>query len=287
MSKYFFGNFLQKTALIVIFVLLKNVCFSQYILEIQNSEIEDISSITICLENEAFIQYILPKVEGKKLSFEIKDFKSIKVSHIGYYDTTILVNEKQTTYSILLRPKIVELDEVVIKRLKSYTYVEKKNRKGNNLLFNLEANKIWYFNISLTYFGVKRLDELSIELNNNDKHNQIEVQFFEDINAAVNNRPKFIYTIDLKKEKSNLVKIFNYKENNIFLMDDFILGLRLRLPEGNRQKNPIAVVTKFQENETQVYYQTEKGIIHKMPNEHYFKNFGGYPILVSTIKYEK
>jgi hypothetical protein len=134
---------------------------------------------------------------------------------------------------------------------------------------------------------VKRLDEMSIEFNNVNKQNQIEVGFFEDINAAVNGKPKFVNVIDMKREKNNLVRIFSYKENNQFIMDDFIISLRLLLPEGGRLKNPIAVMTKFQQNETQIYYQTERGIIHKMPNEHYLKNFGGYPILISVIKYEK
>lgn len=268
-------------------ILLRNTCFSQCILEIQNKEIDDISAISICLENEEFIQYTIPQAQGRKLLFEVKDFTRIRVSQIGYYDTTILIKNSQLSYSILLRPKIVVLDEVIVKKLQSYTHIEEKNRKGQNLLFQLEPNKTWYFNIGLTQLGAKRLDEISIEINTAHKQNKIEVRFFEDINAAINSRPRFIYIIDLKKEKNNLVKIFSYKQNNLFLMDDFIIGLRLLTPERDRYRHRIAVMTKFQQNETQIYYQTERGVIHKMPNEYYLKHFGGYPMLISTIKYEK
>jgi len=287
MSKFIFPKTLLKIVAVFALILRCNICISQCSLEIKNRDIEDISLITICLENDQFIEYTTTKTQGGKLFFEVKDFKKIRVSHIGYFDTSLLIKSTETSYSVLLRPKVVELGEVIIKKLQSFMQIEEKNRKGKNLLFNLEANRTWYFNVGLTKLGVKRLEEISIELNNSHKNHQIEVGFFENVNAAINSTPTFIDTIDLKKAKNNLLKIFTYKQNNVLMMDDFIIGIKLLLSEAGSPKHPIAVVTKFQENETQVYYQTERGILHKMPSEHYLKNFGAYPMLVSTIKYEK
>lgn len=272
---------------ITILLLTSTFGISQISIEIENREIDDVSLISICLESDEIVKYTAAKPVGNKLFIETNGFKNIRISHIGYYDTSFIINSMNSAYSILLRPKVVELTDVVIRKLQSFTNTENRNRKGHNLFFTLEESKIWYFKLGMPELGVKKLDELSIELSNVHKQDMVEVALYESINDVVNSIPIFIDTIILKKVNSNFVQVFGSEQKKLPIVDDFVLGIRGVLINKNRPKNPLSIVTRFQEIQTQLYYQTEKGIIHKIPNEHYLKNFGGYPSLVKSIKYGK
>lgn len=264
-------------------------CFSQIRIEIQNNEIEDVSAFSVSSENNEAIKLISFKVEKKTIIIQDQDYKSIRLSHIGYFDTLILLKSlnNTTSYKILLTPKITELTEVVVKELKSFTHKEDKGKKGKSLLFNLDENKTWYFNINLNTLQAKRLDKLSVLLSRSYKEDKIEVVIFKTINDAVSGLHFYRDTIELNNINENIITVLSCKENNLFLNEDFIIGFKLLSERKDKSKSSTSILTKFQKVVTQIYYQTEKGIIHKMPTEHYFKYFQGYPILVNIIEYEK
>ena len=274
---------------IFLLIAISSICFSQTRIEILNSEIQDISAFSVSIENDESIKLISYKVENKTIIIPTQGYKYVRLSHMGYHDTLIQLNYQNTTssYRILLDPKIIELAEVVVKNYKSYTHKEEKGKKGKSLLFSLEENKIWYFNINLNKLEVKRLDKLDVAFRGIYKQDKMEVVIFKTINDAVSGLSYHRDTIELNKIKDNTITVFSNRQNNLFLNEDFIIGFKLLSDRKIKPKNLTSLLSKFQQEITQIYYQTERGVIHKIPPEHYFKNFQGYPILINTIEYEK
>ncbi|TAF63798.1 MAG: hypothetical protein EAZ55_13105 [Cytophagales bacterium] len=280
------NNFNQYT-LLFIFLLFSNLAYPQIKIEIQNTDIDDISAISICLENNEMIKNTIFKTIAKTIIVDAEGYNKIRLSHVGYYDTTLVIKDFTESYAIVLIPKVLELNEIVIKNLKSFTHIDKRKNNNQTLRFALEENTVWYFDINLSDLEVKELYEIHIKLYNICREDKIEISLYETFNDAVNLIPFHKETIDLKMLKNNDLPIFDHKKINVNINKYLLVGLKI-IPIGkNRPKEPTFVVTAFQEKETQIYYQKENKTIHKMPNEHYLKYFNAYPLLVKTIKYGK
>jgi hypothetical protein len=272
--------------LIFLFFTYSNFSFSQITVGIKNTDIEDVSAINIIAENNEVIKSVNFRTINKTLFIESARYEKLNFSHIGFYDTTIVIKSSKESHFILLRPKINELKEVVIRPLQSYIHTEKRERK-KILLFPLSRDKIWYFLVNISKLEAKKIKELSIQLRDVDKNELVEVTLYETIKNVTNNDYLFKDTIRLSTVKNDNLKIVNDSNNNIALTDDFILGLRIISTAQPPSMKKNSVITRFQEEESQVYYQTENGIIHKIPNSRYFEYFNAYPSLLKRIQYEK
>lgn len=270
-----------------LFLMISNICSAQVKIEILNADIDDISVISLCLENNEMIKSTIFKTISKTIIVEAEGYNKIRLSHIGYYDTTLVIKDFKESHTILLRPKVLELNEITVRNLKSFTHIDKRKNKSQTLLFALEENVVWYFDINLSDLEVKELYEVNIELDNICSEDKIEIGLYETFNDAVNLEPFYKDTITLKTLKNNVLSVFNHKNTNVKITEDFLVGLKIIPIKKNRPKKPTSVVTVFQKTETQIYYQKEKETIYKMPNEHYSKYFNAYPLLVKTIKYGK
>jgi hypothetical protein len=150
----------------ILFLLISNLSIAQIKIEIQNKDIDDISAINVCLENSQVIKNTMTKSVGKTIFIEANGYNKIRLSHIGYYDTTLVIKDFTESHTILLRPKVIQLNEVVVKSLQSLTHIDKRKKKSQIMKFVLTENRIWYFEINLSHLEIKELYEVNIELSN-------------------------------------------------------------------------------------------------------------------------
>lgn len=272
-----------------LFFVLSDNTFSQTKIEIRNTDIDDLSLISMSFENDSIVKALEFKTVDKFLLIENGYSGKIRLSHIGFYDTTVVISSANENHVVMLRPYVAELKEIIVREPKLLTVKERKNRGNHNMLFALEENSIWYFEIDLSVLEAKRLHELSIALENVDIKNSLEVTIFKTIHDAAKDNLIYRDTIPLSSIKNNFITVYNYKNNPTIPEDHFVLALKMiPLISTNSGKKGIAsVVTAFREKGTNIYLQSERRIINKMPNEHYFRYFKSYPYLIKMIKYEK
>ncbi|GAB4400067.1 MAG: hypothetical protein OHK0053_21200 [Microscillaceae bacterium] len=148
----------------LLFLSVSNLCLAQIKIEIKNEDIEDVSVINVCLENEEVIKSVSFNHIGKILFIEAEGYDRIILSHVGYHDSILDIKNYTASYTISLRPKIIELNEVLIKIHQPLTYTEKRKSNKETLLFHLENNIRWYFNIELSHLEMTELYEVKIVL---------------------------------------------------------------------------------------------------------------------------
>lgn len=280
-------NAVCKLLLLFILSLTFNISRSQINIEVKNTEIEDVSSFTISLENTSEIKLTNFKTKGKFLIVNEMEYKKIRVSFLGYYDTTLIIEENTKFYEIKLKQKIHELEEVKVNKFNKILLQDKREMKGQNLLFNLGDDKIWYFYINVNKYDLKKLFELYVELDNVCKEDILVVGFYLQIDDALIGNHFFTDTINLNQIKDNFLKIFDYTKNDLSINENFYASFQVIPIKKNRPKKATALVTKFQDSPNQILYQSNKGFLHKMPMNHYLQNFKGYPDIVKSMLYGK
>lgn len=278
---------MNRTGYITLFLLISIHGIAQIKIEIQNEDIDDVCAISVCVENNEDIKGVKATCTGKTLFVETNGYNKIRLSHIGYYDTALVIGSSSESHTLLLRPKVIELNEVIVKDIKPFVHVDKKKGKSKTMSFALNENTIWYFEIDLSHLDVKELYEVNVELSNICREDDIAITLYGTLNDAVNNAPFYKKVVALEGIDNKILKVFDHTETNLTVAENFILGLKIIPIKPDRPIKPTFVVTAFQNKETQIYYQNEKNSISKMPNEYFLRHFDGYPLLVKTVKYGK
>lgn len=267
--------------------IVSNLC-GQVRIRILNNEIDDLSSVTLLLEDSSIVKNIsFKRFEKNGIEFYYDLPCKIKLSLLGYYDTLLYINNRDSYCEFYLKQRIEELEPVFIKNLKQLKVVEEKNSKGSNLLFDLVSKQTIYFTINLEDYSPVKIISLDFKLENVQRDETLEVKLFNSISDIFIDNYLTKDSIELKNVKNNQLSIIRNNAFSFPYKNNFIVSIRQINKTNLNSKKKTSLVTKFTSNENQIYIQNNKSEIEKIPMSHYLKYFKGYPNVVKTIVYEK
>ena len=170
-----FLNRMREKILILIFFIVSQIAFSQIKGVVKDSiSGEPISYVNIWVENETI--GTTSEADGS-FSLDVKEEKVLVFSALGY-ETKRIASKIQT---VVLKPKVVELKEVIVEQPKFKKEIEIGNfRKplGYHISGDIEWSNAKYFKYEVIYENTKFVKKIKIKTRSKVNNAKFKIRFF-------------------------------------------------------------------------------------------------------------
>lgn len=270
---------------ILLFIIVTVTSWGQVLVTITNQEINEDVEFTLVYETDSSLYKSEELQKTKNFIVDTSKFTKLTISHVGYFDTTVLSKNLKAFNLIKLLPNYKLLETVVIKKLEEFSNSDLKTKKGMRLFFSLSSNFVWHFTIKLPE-GTSKLKSFKLCFKNLMPNDTLEFKLYNNKVDALNSEPFFSNRITVLDSKANLVDVLNGLNKNLDVENSFLISVSVHASNKDLISTAM-LLSKFKREETQIYYQGRKNELYKYPMKTYFENFSGYPHLSTEITFLK
>ncbi|MEN9548332.1 MAG: hypothetical protein RIR12_923 [Bacteroidota bacterium] len=255
-------------------------------IRVSSNEFFDIKGVTIIGENDKLLKLIIPTERDGFFIIDTSGVTKIKFSHVSFFDTTVIVNTLKKQNDIFLRPKVVQLENVLVinkPEKEENNFSIKKNKK---MFFQLEDTRTWFFSVNMRKYQSHLITGLFFKFKNLSISDTLQISVYNNEAAILNKNPSGTKVIVINKQNiKNSIGIDEFGDADLSTEGKFFVSFNVK--RFNKLSTTIpAVLTALQANETQLYILGKNNIIDKFPMDYFKTHNNAYPELLYSIKYK-
>jgi hypothetical protein len=255
-------------------------------IKISSNNFFDIKGVTIIGENDKILKLISPIEKDGYLIVDTSGITKLKFSHVSFFDTTIIVNTLKKQNDVFLKPKVIQLENVLVvsrPEMEANNFSVKKNKK---MFFQLGDTRTWFFSVNVSKYKPYLIKGLFFKIKNLSISDTLHIGVYNSEAAILNRNPIGTRTVVINKQNiKNSLGIDEF--GNTDLSTEGKIFVSLNIKRFNKLSTSIpSVLTGLQNDETQLYTLDKINIIDKFPMDYFKKNHNAYPELLYLIKYK-